>query len=99
MEEVIGSIPIRSTNPFNNLDHRIWELGPLRGNSMGTFRFSLPVGSVLRFPAQQKIDGSALRDTLLLHACLGINLHGCADFGMAHQFLNHLRIITGRSKQ
>jgi hypothetical protein len=21
MEEVIGSIPIRSTNPFNNLDH------------------------------------------------------------------------------
>ena len=36
MEEVIGSIPIRSTNPFNNLDHRIWELSPLRGNSMGT---------------------------------------------------------------
>jgi hypothetical protein len=44
MEEVIGSIPIRSTNSFNNLDRTLWEQWCVCGNSMGTLHFCPPRG-------------------------------------------------------
>jgi hypothetical protein len=53
MEEVIGSIPIRSTNYSNNLDRTFWEQGGFPGNSMGTLHFRPVSGSGLRLPAKQ----------------------------------------------
>jgi hypothetical protein len=54
MEEVIGSIPIRSTNYFNNLDDwAILKKGPKRSNkSLLSFgpRFEQPCDLRLRLP-------------------------------------------------
>jgi hypothetical protein len=33
MEEVVGSIPTRSTKTINNLDRNFWESNQFRGNS------------------------------------------------------------------
>jgi hypothetical protein len=87
MEEVVGSIPTRSTNQINNLDRTFWEQYLVCGNSMGTLHFCPLVGSVPRFPVQQDIDRTALRGTLFLHARLRIDLHRRADFGVPHEFL------------
>lgn len=62
--------------------------------------FPLLRGSVLRFPIQQQhIDRTTLRDMLLLHARLRVDLHRCADLGVAHQLLHHLDVVAGCSQQ
>jgi hypothetical protein len=66
---------------------------------MGTLHIHPLIGSILRFPTQQKINGFPLRGTFFLHARLCVDLHCRADFGVPHQLLHYLHIVAGCSQQ
>jgi hypothetical protein len=104
MEEVIGSIPIRSTKSFQILTGEIWEqvtpAWELCGNTSllasHLWRFPIRIGA---FAAQQMIDCPLLRVPFLVHPGVRVHLHRRTQFGVAHEFLHHPHIVPGMRQE
>ena len=92
MEEVIGSIPIRSTNKPNNLadSQKKRDTLSIRWFSCCILRstfYDIPR------PVQKNIDHPALSFPLGRSQGLRVNVHRCGDVCVAHQFLHHFDIF------
>jgi hypothetical protein len=93
MEEVVGSIPTRSTNiPFNtkHLQALHGRVQPRRG-----------CGRVLKFfhfQRQHQFNDFQARFALLVIDSAGVNVECCAAAGVSHQFLSHLDVDPERSQ-
>jgi hypothetical protein len=89
MEEVIGSIPIRSTNQTNNLadSQKRRDTLSIRWFSCCTLR---------GFPRsiQKNVDHPTLGLPLGWRQSLCINVHRRRDVGVAHQLLHHFDVFS-----
>ena len=95
MEEVVGSIPTRSTNQLNNLANRLEKRDTLsiRWFSRCIFR---SVFCDLARTIQQNIHNPALRFAFGGRKGLCVEVHGCGDIGVAHEFLHHFNVLAVR---
>jgi hypothetical protein len=82
MEEVVGSIPTRSTNPFNQLERN-------SGTDMMCVEHRMfNVGLRLCIAVEQEVHCTALCNALFSIARTRLDLHRCGQTGMPHQFLH-----------
>jgi hypothetical protein len=92
MEEVIGSIPIRSTNTFYN------ESVPDTGSESPLSPRVRKVLKFLQVQGKHQFNDFQARFALLLVDRAAVNIKRRAATEMSHQFLSDLNIDTKRSK-
>jgi hypothetical protein len=95
MEEVVGSIPNRSTKKLNNLANR-QEKRDTRSIRWFSRCIVRSVFCDLARTIQQNIHHPALRLTFGGRQGLCVDVHRCGDIGMAHEFLHHLDVLAVR---
>ena len=92
MEEVIGSIPIRSTNKPNNLadSQKKRDTLSIRWFSCRILRSTF---YTIPRPVQKNIAHPALSFPLGRSQGFRVNVHRCGDVCVAHQLLHHFDIF------